>query len=60
MKSQQQQLRAAAPSLPPDRLLHLILKLRWIGMDDEADKLSVQLGRLQSNAEIVIGTPETD
>ena len=53
------------PSAPTDEkvsndLVKQIRKLRWIGMDGEAEFLQITLRRLQA-ADVVLGTaPETD
>jgi hypothetical protein len=53
------------PSAPKDEkvsneLVKQIRKLRWIGMDGEAEFLQITLRRLQA-ADVVLGTaPETD
>jgi hypothetical protein len=60
MKSLAQQPRRAARSLPPNQLRHLILKLRWMGMEEEAEKVTAELVRVNANTEIVIAVSETD
>jgi hypothetical protein len=46
----------AAYSKRAERLRELILKLRWIGMENEAERVSSQLPK----EIIVISPPETD
>jgi hypothetical protein len=42
----------------PDELVKLICKLRWIGMDDEAERLSKKLTQLDTaSADSVAATP---
>lgn len=38
----------------------LIIKLRWIGMDDEAERMCGELAKERSNTAIVVSQCETD
>jgi hypothetical protein len=51
-----------SPQSTPDELVRLICKLRWIGMEDEADRLSHELTRHDTAAtdSVVARSPETD
>jgi hypothetical protein len=60
MRSQRQPLHDSANSIPPVQLRHLILKLRWIGMEQEAREMSERLARVKSNTETLIEVSETD
>jgi hypothetical protein len=46
----------------PNESVHLIRKLRWIGMDDEAEQIAKQLiqRRFQPAESLVAGSCETD
>lgn len=59
MSSLAQSQRSAQP-IPAQQLRLLILKLRWIGLDDEAEKRTAELIRFDSNTEIIVELPETD
>jgi hypothetical protein len=52
----------AAAERTPHELAKLICKLRWIGMEDEADRLSHELTRHDTAAtdSVVARSPETD
>jgi hypothetical protein len=52
----------SAPESSSNELIKLICKLRWIGMDDEAQRLSRELTRRNAVADdSVVATPaETD
>jgi hypothetical protein len=47
---------SASPSTP-DELVKLICKLRWIGMEDEADRLSKELTRQDAKTDSVVAAP---
>ncbi len=49
-----------ASKLTPDELRKLIQKLRWVGLDEEADRLCAKLARESVGAEIVVEPAETD
>ena len=40
-----------------DELVKLICKLRWIGMEDEADRLSKELTRQDAATDSVVASP---
>jgi hypothetical protein len=52
-----QELDASAPQTTPDELVKLICKLRWIGMEDEAERLSRQLTRQEAATDSVVASP---
>ena len=41
-------------------LVKRIRKLRWIGMDDEADQLQMLLASMPSEHRVVVEPPDTD
>jgi hypothetical protein len=53
---------ALAPQNTPDELVKLICKLRWIGMEDEAERLTNELTQHDAaTTDSVVATPhETD
>ena len=52
---------AAGTQRGPDELVRLIRKLRWIGMEDEAERLQSELMEQHTAADSVVATPrETD
>jgi hypothetical protein len=59
---QQSKLSEAYASRGSNELVKLIRKLRWIGMDEEAQKLQTELTRRETAAaDSVVATPrETD
>ena len=52
-----QELDAAAPQTTPDELVKLICKLRWIGMEEEAERLSKELTRQDAATDSVVASP---
>jgi hypothetical protein len=44
----------------PNQLIHLIRKLRWMGLDDEAARMEARLGDVQSQESVLKGPVETD
>jgi len=51
----------AEPDSRADDLVKRIRKLRWMGMEQEAEELQVELTRRRATADCVIATPrETD
>jgi hypothetical protein len=52
----QQNADASAPQTP-DELVKLICKLRWIGMEDEAERLSRELTRQDAATDSVVASP---
>ena len=52
--------RAVATASEPGEMRKLILKLRWIGMEEEADRLSESLARLAPADCPVMGPRDTD
>ena len=61
-RAQQTMPDAAATQRGSNELVKLIRKLRWIGMEDEAERLQTELTeRHTSTADSVVATPrETD
>ena len=47
----------SAPQTTPDELVKLICKLRWIGMEDEAERLSKELTRQDAATDSVVASP---
>jgi hypothetical protein len=45
---------------PSTELLHLICKLRWMGMEDEAEKVQLKLYNTTPINGIIAATHETD
>jgi hypothetical protein len=45
---------------PPIEILHLICKLRWMGMEDEAEKVQLKLQNITPINGIIAATHETD
>ena len=58
--SDQERNQNAAASEEVDGLKGLIAKLRWAGMDHDADKLCQELGSLAPTACVAQGATETD
>ncbi len=52
-----QEVDASAAQTTPDELVKLICKLRWIGMEDEAERLSRQLTRQEAATDSVVASP---
>jgi hypothetical protein len=48
---------ASASPHSPDELVKLICKLRWIGMEDEAERLSRELTRQDAPTDSVVASP---
>jgi hypothetical protein len=51
---------AASPASMPEEMRKLILKLRWIGLDEEAERLSATLARIAPSACSFMGPRDTD
>jgi len=51
---------ALRPPAKPDELRKLVLKLRWIGMESEADMLSDHLARTAPADCVLVAPCETD
>lgn len=45
---------------PPAETLHLIRKLRWIGMEEEAEKLETKLRETTTVGRVITAVRETD
>ena len=58
--SDQERNQSATTSKDVDGLKGLIAKLRWAGMDHDADKLCQELGSLAPKACVAPGATETD
>jgi hypothetical protein len=59
--SQPKQREPAETESRPDDLVKRIRKLRWMGMEDEAERLQQELTRRCADGDTVVGTPrETD
>ena len=43
-----------------DALKHLIHKLRWMGLEEEAETVCVRLSRLSPIATVLVGPHDTD
>jgi len=48
---------ASAPQTTPDELVKLICKLRWMGMEEEAERLSKELTRQDAATDSVVASP---
>ncbi len=60
-RAQQSAADAAATQSGSNELVKLIRKLRWIGMDDEAERLQAELTRRHAAADSVVAmSGETD
>lgn len=46
--------------LPPIEIVHLIRKLRWIGMDDEAEQLQMKMQEATPIGGVITVAHETD
>ena len=59
MEASLERQKSADASVPqtPDELVKLICKLRWIGMDDEAEQLSKELTRQNAATDSVVASP---
>lgn len=59
---QQTSVPVAEPESSANELVKLIRKLRWIGMDDEAERLQQKLAaqRTEANDTVVARSGETD
>jgi len=44
----------------PSELVELVKKLRWIGMEDEAERVQIMLRRMDSTATLLAGPWDTD
>lgn len=51
---------AALEECSPDELIVRVLKLRWIGMDNEADRLETVLRRMHPRWTLLGGPFDTD
>jgi hypothetical protein len=51
---------AASTASMPEEMRKLILKLRWIGLDEEAERLSATLARIAPSACSFMGPRDTD
>jgi hypothetical protein len=62
MSLERQTSDASAQHTSSDELIKLICKLRWIGMEDEAERLMKELTRRRSAADdsVVAAPAETD
>lgn len=47
-------------SRPPVEVLHLICKLRWMGMDEEAEQVQMQLRETTATGGVITAMQETD
>ena len=45
---------------PPVEVLHLICKLRWIGMEEEAERVEMQLRETMLAGRVIAAAHETD
>jgi len=45
---------------PPVETLHLICKLRWIGMEEEAEQLQIQMQHNAPTGSVITVVRETD
>jgi hypothetical protein len=59
------ELSQSSPQIEPEKrassdLVKLILKLRWIGMEDEAQMLQRSLRAMRSGATVLAGPIDTD
>lgn len=45
---------------PSDEVLHLICKLRWMGMEDEAEQIQVKLRDITPTGGVITTAHETD
>jgi hypothetical protein len=45
---------------PSAEVLHLICKLRWIGMEEEAERVEMQLRETTLASRVITGVIETD
>lgn len=52
--------RTELPPLPPADLRHLVIKLRWMGLEDDAARLCRRLARLSPEAGVALWPMDTD
>ena len=45
---------------PPVEVLHLICKLRWIGMEEEAEQVQMKLRETAPTGSVITAAHETD
>jgi hypothetical protein len=45
---------------PPVEVLHLICKLRWLGMEEEAERMEMQLRETTLAGRVIAAAHETD
>jgi hypothetical protein len=56
----QQQSDASATERESHKLVNRILKLRWLGMEDEAERMQLALRTMETNDTLLAGPYDTD
>jgi hypothetical protein len=56
----QHQHDVSATERAADKLINRILKLRWLGMEDEAERMQLALRTMETNGTLLAGPYDTD